>query len=266
MSIVNNTTKLQLLMDKINALPTMEDLTPELSEQDALILQIAAALQGKALDGESASPSLLLQSKSATPATTQQTIVADDGYDGLRQVVIDAMPEATQAMPIISVGANGLITASATQLAGYVANGTKSATKQLPTQGAVTITPGDSVQTVVNAGTYVTGDIKVAAEEGKMAIGTYSNGSSSALTSFTINTGFVVKHMMFVASVLTNGAPSSFGRYTDGAGMVVASGPYAASAQGSTTSLALNSTANSTTLSWTGCNVWAQELWWIAVG
>ena len=41
------------------------------------------------------------------------------------------MPSATQATPSIAVDANGLITATATQGAGYVAAGTKSATKQL---------------------------------------------------------------------------------------------------------------------------------------
>ena len=41
--------------------------------------------------------------------------------------------------------------------------GTKSATKQLTTKGATTVTPGYTEQTVVEAGTYVTGDIKVSA-------------------------------------------------------------------------------------------------------
>lgn len=41
---------------------------------------------------------------------------------------------ATQATPTITVGTDGLITASATQTAGYVAAGTKSATKQLTVQ------------------------------------------------------------------------------------------------------------------------------------
>lgn len=73
-------------------------------------------------------------------------------------------PEAVeQATPSITVSASGLITAKATQAAGYVAGGTKSATKQLTTKGATTITPGTAVKTAVAAGTYVTGDIKVAA-------------------------------------------------------------------------------------------------------
>ena len=42
----------------------------------------------------------------------------------------------TQATPTITVSSSGLITASATQTAGYVNAGTKSATKQLTTQSA----------------------------------------------------------------------------------------------------------------------------------
>ena len=55
----------------------------------------------------------------------------------------------------------GKITASATQTAGYVAAGTKSATKQLTTKAATTITPGTSNQTAVAAGVYTTGAITV---------------------------------------------------------------------------------------------------------
>ena len=97
-----------------------------------------------------------LQNKTATPTTSQQTIKPDSGYDGLSQVTVNAMPTATQATPSISVSSGGLITASATQTAGYVAAGTKSATKQLTTQAAQTITPGTSNKTI-ESGRYLTG-------------------------------------------------------------------------------------------------------------
>lgn len=59
-----------------------------------------------------------------------------------------------QETPIISVSSSGLITATV---------GDKSATKQLSTQGAKTVTPTDYEQTVVSAGKYTTGTVKVAA-------------------------------------------------------------------------------------------------------
>ena len=70
---------------------------------------------------------------------------------------------ATQAIPSISVSDSGLITASATQTAGYVSAGTKSATSQLTTQEAKTVTPSTSSQTAVVKGVYTTGAITVGA-------------------------------------------------------------------------------------------------------
>ena len=70
--------------------------------------------------------------------------------------VSKSVSEATQATPSISVSSSGLITASATQSAGYVTSGTKSATKQLTTQAAQTITPGTSNKTI-SSGRYLTG-------------------------------------------------------------------------------------------------------------
>lgn len=66
------------------------------------------------------------------------------------------IPVVEQATPTISVSTSGLITASATQEAGQVAAGTKSATKQLSTQAAQTIMPGTSDKTIAS-GRYLTG-------------------------------------------------------------------------------------------------------------
>lgn len=104
-----------------------------------------------------------LQSKTITPTTSKQTITADSSYDGLSSVTVNAMSTATQATPSITVSSSGLITASATQTAGYVSAGTKSATKQLTTQAAKTITPTKSSQTAVSSGVYTTGAITVGA-------------------------------------------------------------------------------------------------------
>ena len=93
--------------------------------------------------------------------------VADDlrsgkqlvGADG--SVITGTLPEVIQATPTISVSSDGLITASATQSGGIVAADSKSATQQLPTQAAKTVTPGTTAQTAVASGRYTTGAVTV---------------------------------------------------------------------------------------------------------
>lgn len=110
-----------------------------------------------------------LQSKTVSPTTSSQIVKPDSGYDGLSQVTVNAMSTATQATPSISVNSNGLITASATQTAGYVTAGTKTATKQLTTQAAKTVTPSASSQTAVESGKYTTGAVMVAGDSNLVA-------------------------------------------------------------------------------------------------
>lgn len=127
--------------------------------------------------------SIKTQTKTATPSTNLQAIRPNAGYVGLSQVNVEAIQATTQATPTISVSSDGLITASATQSAGYVASGTKSATKQLSTQAAKTITPNSSTQTAVASGKYTTGAIKVAAIPStykRVATGTFTANSTSA--------------------------------------------------------------------------------------
>lgn len=73
-------------------------------------------------------------------------------------------PRVEVATPTIDVSAGGLITATTEQEKGYVSGGTKSATQQLTTQGAATITPGTTAQTAVASGRYTTGDVVVAGD------------------------------------------------------------------------------------------------------
>ena len=93
--------------------------------------------------------------KTVTPSASEQTAVPKGVYT-TGEIKVAAIPAAAQATPSISVSSGGLITASATQGAGYVASGTRSATKQLPAIGAQTITPGTDDQTITS-GWYLAG-------------------------------------------------------------------------------------------------------------
>ena len=88
-----------------------------------------------------------------------KSLIAPDG-----SVVTGTVPDVEQATPSISVSSGGLITATAAQVGGIVADGTKSATQQLTTQGAKTVTPGTSTQTAVTSGRYTTGTVQVAGD------------------------------------------------------------------------------------------------------
>lgn len=96
-----------------------------------------------------------IASKSASNLTASgKTVTVQPGY--YPAAVSKDVATATQATPSISVSSGGLITASATQNAGYVAAGTKSATRQLTVQAAQTITPGTADKTIAS-GRYLTG-------------------------------------------------------------------------------------------------------------
>lgn len=95
-------------------------------------------------------------------ATNGATVTVPSGYYASQAT--KSVTLAPQAAPNISVDASGLITATATQTAGYVSAGAKSATKQLPTKAATTITPTTMEQIAVLPGYYTSGNIRVAGD------------------------------------------------------------------------------------------------------
>lgn len=108
------------------------------------------------------------------PTTSSQTITADTGYDGLESVQINAMPSGSATAPAtisgssasVSTGTNTLtltktVSVTPSVTAGYVASGTAgnssvSLTASVTTQGAQTIYPSTSDQTIA-ASRYLTG-------------------------------------------------------------------------------------------------------------
>lgn len=114
------------------------------------------ALSGKEfIDGDGNKITGTIATKTASNLTASgATVTVPAGYYASQAT--KSVATATQATPSIEVSSAGLITAKATQSAGYVAAGTKSGTKQLTTQGAQTITPGTADKTIAS-GRYLTG-------------------------------------------------------------------------------------------------------------
>lgn len=112
-----------------------------------------------------------------TPGAAADLLAGKELIDADGNKLTGTMPTVEQATPAITVSSSGLITASGTQSAGYVAAGTKSATKQLTTQAAKTITPSTSAQTAVASGKYTTGAVTVAGDANLVAANIVSGKS-----------------------------------------------------------------------------------------
>lgn len=100
--------------------------------------------------------------KSSSDLTTSgATVSVPSGYyeNGASKSISSG--SVTVGTPTVS--STGLITASATVSAGYVSSNPSNKTKQLTVQGAKTVTPNETEQTVVSSGVFTTGTIKVSA-------------------------------------------------------------------------------------------------------
>lgn len=146
-----------------------------------------------------------LQEKPATPSTSEQVITPDSTFDGLSKVTVESVKSVAQATPAITVATNGLITALATQSAGYVSAGTKSATKQMTTQAGTTITPSIGRKLAVQSSRYTTGDVYVAGDSNLTSdnikkgvsifgvVGGYESNGGTSFKSVTIDPTSVSK-------------------------------------------------------------------------
>lgn len=149
-----------------------------------------------------------IAAKSASDITASgKTVTVPAGY--YASSANKSVETATQATPSISVDTSGKITATSEQSGGYVTAGTKSATKQLSTQAAQTITPGTEDKTIAS-GKYLIGNQTIKGDPNLLASniksgvsifgvsGSYSGSSgggnltskSGTITTSSFDTGF----------------------------------------------------------------------------
>ena len=134
----------------------------EVSTQTDLITQIATALEGKAAGGVEL-PAL------TNPVTSDKILQGYDAIDDGGNRIVGTIPNTEVDYYECYVDeTTGLVSPlMAINYGGYVPdNYIFNFTHQLPTQEGTTITPTSEEQVVVAAGTYCTGDIKVAAASG----------------------------------------------------------------------------------------------------
>ena len=143
----------------------------------------------------SSSPNLQAKTNIA-PSTSSQTVTADNGYDGLSSVQINAMPSGTAGTPTATKGTVSnhaiSITPSVTNTTGYITGGTKTGT-------AVSVSASELVSGTKSISTYGTTDVtnyaSASVEAGSLTVsaskGTVSSHSISVSPYVDSTSGFV---------------------------------------------------------------------------
>lgn len=209
--LLNNTLSLQSILETVNNLPEAGTDLPTLenpgSASDLLEGKELIDQNGELIEGTIPTNDVSDLTVSGATVTVPSGYYTDD--------VSKSVATATQATPSIEVSSTGLITASASQTAGYVTSGTKNNTKQLTTQAAKTVTPSTTSQTAVASGVYTTGAVTVAA----MPTATQATPSVSVSTS-----GLITASSTQSAGYVTAGTKSATKQLTTQAAKTVTPG------------------------------------------
>ena len=134
------------------------------------------------------------------PAVASDLLVNKQLIDSEGNVITGTMPIVTHPSPVISVGSNGLITASHQQETGKVTGGKTQTTHQLTVQSGTTITPGSSRKTAVPSGRFTTGPVYVAGDSNLKAANIKSGVSIFGITGSYVGSEIKVKTGTFAGN------------------------------------------------------------------
>lgn len=180
-----------------------------------------------------ASDAVALQEKTITPTESTQVVDPDNGYGGFSSVTVNGIPSTYVGSGIIRKSAATYTPTESEQTiaAGQYLDGAQTISaipstyvgSDVPTQGAKTVTPSTSVQTAVSSGTYVTGNIKVAA----MPTGALStpaiNTNTGVVTAGVSTAGYLGTGATKTLQLNTKSAATIIPSTTD---QVIAAGQY----------------------------------------
>jgi len=171
-----------------------------------------------------------ISQRSSTDITASgDTVTVPEGY--YASASSKTVASATHANPTATINSTtGVVTASHTQTAGYVAAGTTTGTLELSTQAAKTVTPTESEQTAVAAGKYTTGAVKVGAISKTYVGSSITRRSSTDLTAsgdtVTVPEGYYASAASKTITAATHANPTA--SINNSTGLVTASHTQAA--------------------------------------
>ncbi len=162
MGMATNTSNLDALAAAIEALVNQGAVSATVKEGETYTIPAGYHNGNGTVSGVGGGGSYTLQSKTVTPTKKQQAVTSDDGYYGLSDVTVGAIPDAYQDVTSVTAGAGDVLTGKIFVAAdGTVVPGT------MPNNGAVSKTlDGTTVTYTIPKGYHSgTGTVKIVLEE-----------------------------------------------------------------------------------------------------